>query len=88
MVEEACCLSHPSDPTAISWSGPAVEGHLAPLPAFKQQAGEKASILLDHSHLHELCFQSVLSSNGTVYTFVHLSQTHHFTSLAMLLALE
>lgn len=71
-----------------SWSGPAAEkGSLGSITCF-QPVGRREGLFLPpppsllYRHLH---FQSVLSSNGTVYTVV--SDTP-FTSLAKLLALE
>lgn len=75
--------SQPADPTAVGQTS--AEDHLAPSPASNQQAGKSLCSSPPSLLYHHLHFQSVLSSNGTVYT---VASDHHFISLAKLLALE
>lgn len=63
----------------FSRSGPAAEGPRGPSPARSPQVGEGSSLSLPTTpplpHQH-LCFQSVLSSNGTVYTVTSDTSFH------------
>lgn len=80
--------SRRSPPSGPNLQALMAEGHLAPSPASNQRAGEKASILPPSSH--PSCTSTSIFSQCCPATvlFTQSLQTHHFTSLAELLALE
>ena len=71
-----------------SRSAPAAEGHLAPSPASSGRAGERASTLPHHPHPSFTSTSIFSQCCPATVLFTQSLQTHHFTSLAELLALE